>query len=188
MKKLETLLPDVWILEPQVFGDTRGWFMETYSQRSWGILGINELFVQDNHSFTSQKGTLRGLHFQNNPMSQCKVVHVVQGAVLDVAVDLRKGSPRYLQWIAVELSAENKRMLYIPKGFAHGFLTLTENVEFQYKVDTFYSSEHDRSIRFDDSSIAVNWGISKPILSAKDQNAPLLKDSDCNFVYKEEGE
>ncbi len=183
MEKIATNLDGVFILEPKVFGDHRGYFMETYSSRVFREIGIDADFVQDNESFTAQKGTLRGLHFQNDPMAQTKIVRVLQGAVLDVAVDLRKGSPTYLQWTAVELSEENKRMFYIPRGFAHGFLTLTDNVKFVYKVDRLYSPEHDRSIRFDDPSIGVKWGIECPILSNKDENAPLLKDSDCNFTY-----
>ena len=183
MEKIETKLDGVYILEPKVFGDHRGYFMETYSEKVFRELGIDNVFVQDNESFTAQKGTLRGLHFQNDPMSQTKIVRVLQGAVMDVAVDLRKGSPTYLQWEAVELSEENKRMFYIPRGFAHGFLTLTDNVKFVYKVDHLYAPDCDRSIRFDDPQIGVAWGIENPILSQKDLNAPLLLDSDCNFVY-----
>ena len=183
MEKIATKLEGVYILEPKVFGDHRGYFMETYSEKVFRELGIDNVFVQDNESFTAQKGTLRGLHFQNDPMSQTKIVRVLQGAVMDVAVDLRKGSPTYLQWEAVELSEENKRMFYIPRGFAHGFLTLTDNVKFVYKVDNFYAPDCDRSIRFDDPQIGVTWGIKNPILSQKDLNAPLLRDSDCNFVY-----
>lgn len=183
MNKIATKLDGVFILEPKVFGDYRGYFMETYSEKVFRELGIDNVFVQDNESFTAQKGTLRGLHFQNEPMSQTKIVRVLQGAVMDVAVDLRKGSPNYLQWEAVELSEENKRMFYIPRGFAHGFLTLTDNVKFVYKVDNLYSPECDRSIRFDDPQIGVSWGITDPILSQKDLNAPLLRDSDCNFTY-----
>ncbi len=184
MEKIQTKLEGVYVLEPKVFGDHRGYFMETYSERVFSALGLNAPFVQDNESFTAQKGTLRGLHFQKNPMAQTKVVRVLSGAVLDVAVDLRKGSPTYLQWEAVELSAENKRIFYLPRGFAHGFLTLTDNVTFVYKVDNLYAPDCDRSIRFDDPEIGVQWGISDPILSQKDQNAPFLRESDCNFVYE----
>lgn len=183
MKRVETKLPGVYILEPKVYGDHRGYFMETYSKKVFSELGIDAVFVQDNESFTAKKGTLRGLHFQNEPMAQAKLVRVLTGAVLDVAVDLRKGSPTYLQWEAVELSAENKRMFYLPRGFAHGFLTLTDDVTFIYKVDRLYSPACDRSIRFDDPQIGVEWGIETPILSQKDLDAPLLKDSDCNFTY-----
>ena len=184
MKKIETRLPGVYILEPQVFGDQRGYFMETYSTRAFAELGITNTFVQDNQSFTAQKGTLRGIHFQNAPMAQAKLVRVTRGAVMDVAVDLRKGSPTYLQWEAVELTAENKRILYIPRGFGHGFKTLTDNVEFCYKVDNLYSKEHDRGVRFNDPAIGVDWGeVKEELLSIKDTTSPLLKDSDCNFHY-----
>lgn len=185
MKKIETSLPGVFIIEPQVFGDHRGYFMETYSTKVMADIGIDTVFVQDNQSFTAQKGTLRGIHFQNNPMSQAKLVRVTRGAVLDVAVDLRKGSPTYKQWTGTELSAENKRMLYIPQGFGHGFVTLTDDVEFCYKVDNLYSKEHDRGVRFNDPAIGVDWGVENPVLSQKDTVSPMLADSDCNFVYGE---
>ena len=188
MDKFTTALPGVYLIKPQVFGDTRGWFMETYSRADFDALGLRTVFVQDNHSYTAHKGTLRGLHFQNDPMAQSKLVRVLHGTVTDVAVDLRKGSPTYLQWAKFVLSAENKQMLYLPRGFAHGFLTLTDDVEFLYKVDNFYSKECDRSIRFDDPAIGIDWAIEQPILSQKDQSAPLLRNSDCTFVYKPEEE
>lgn len=184
MKRIDTALPGVCIVEPQVFGDHRGYFMETYSTRTFEQIGITAVFVQDNQSFTAQKGTLRGIHFQNAPMAQAKLVRVTRGAVMDVAVDLRRDSPTYRQWVAVELSAENKRMLYLPRGFGHGFRTLTDDVEFCYKVDNLYSKEHDRGIRFDDPSIGVDWGeVAEALLSQKDTGAPLLEESDCNFIY-----
>lgn len=183
MEIIKTELEGVYILEPKVFGDHRGWFMETYTKLKFSELGINIEFIQDNHSFSAQKGTLRGLHFQINPKAQTKLVRCSRGKILDVAVDIRTGSPTYKKWIAIELSEENKRQVLVPKGFAHGFLTLTDNVEVQYKVDEYYASECDRSIRYDDPEIAVVWGIDKPILADKDFNAPLLKDSDCNFKY-----
>lgn len=184
MKRIDTKLPGVCVIEPQVFGDQRGYFMETYSAKAFAGLGISSLFVQDNQSFSAQKGTLRGIHFQNAPMAQAKLVRVTRGAVMDVAVDLRRGSPTYCQWVAVELSAENKRMLFLPRGFGHGFVTLTDDVEFCYKVDNLYSKEHDRGIRFDDPSIGVDWGeVARELLSEKDTKAPLLKESDCNFIY-----
>ena len=186
MKRIDTALPGVCIVEPQVFGDHRGYFMETYSTRAFEQIGITAVFVQDNQSFTAQKGTLRGIHFQNAPMAQAKLVRVTRGAVMDVAVDLRRGSPTYRQWVAVELSAENRRMLFIPRGFGHGFKTLTDDVEFCYKVDNLYSKEHDRGIRFDDPAIGVDWGeVVEELLSAKDTSAPLLEESDCNFLYKQ---
>lgn len=186
MKRIDTKLPGVYIVEPQVFGDHRGYFMETYSTKTFTDIGITNEFVQDNQSFTAQKGTLRGIHFQNAPMAQAKLVRVTKGAVLDVAVDLRKGSSTYKQWVGVELSAENKRMLFIPRGFGHGFVTLTDDVEFCYKVDNLYSKECDRGIRFDDPEIGVDWGMIEPVLSQKDTTSPMLKDSDCNFIYTEE--
>lgn len=187
MKKIETALPGVYIIEPQVFGDHRGYFMETYSQRAFEELGIHCTFVQDNQSFTAAKGVLRGIHFQNNPMAQAKLVRVTKGAVLDIAVDLRKGSPYYCKWVGTELSEENKRMLFLPRGFGHGFVTLTEDVEFCYKVDNFYSKDCDRGIRFDDPAIGADFGeVRRELLSAKDLASPLLADSDCNFIYEGE--
>lgn len=186
MKKMETRLPGVYIVEPDVHGDHRGYFMETYSTRAFAAIGIDATFVQDNQSFTAQKGTLRGIHFQNAPMAQAKLVRVTRGAVMDVAVDLRKGSPTYKQWVAVELSADNKRMLFIPRGFGHGFKTLTDDVEFCYKVDNLYSRECDRGIRFNDPAVGVDWGeVTEALLSQKDTTAPLLEESDCNFIYGE---
>ena len=183
MQKIETRIPGVFIIEPQLIGDHRGYFMETWSREAFLQLGIKAEFVQDNQSFTARKGTLRGIHFQNEPMAQAKLVRVTRGAVLDVAVDLRKGSPSFLKWEAVELSADSKRMFFIPRGFGHGFLTLTDDVEFLYRVDNPYSRELDRSLRFDEPAIGVEWGIEEPILSQKDLNAPRLFDSDCNFNY-----
>lgn len=186
MKKIETKLPGVYIIEPQVFEDQRGYSMETWSTRNFEELGLKYDFVQDNQSYSAQKGILRGIHFQNAPMAQAKLVRVTRGAVMDVAVDLRRGSPTYRQWISVELSAENKRMMMIPRGFGHGFKTLTEDVEFCYKLDNLYSMECDRSIRFNDPAIGVDWGeVAEELLSQKDMTAPLLCDSDCNFVYGE---
>jgi len=186
MKRIDTKLPGVCIIEPQVFGDHRGYFMETYSTKAFEEMGIACSFVQDNQSFTAKKGTLRGIHFQNAPMAQAKLVRVTRGAVLDVAVDLRRGSPTYKQWVGVELSAENKRMLFIPRGFGHGFVTLTDDVEFCYKVDNLYSRECDRGVRFNDPAIGVQWGVEEPVLSQKDTVSPMLAESDCNFVYTEE--
>lgn len=186
MKRMDTKLPGVCIIEPEVHGDHRGYFMETYSAKNLAELGIDAVFVQDNQSFTARKRTLRGIHFQNAPMAQAKLVRANRGAVLDVAVDLRKGSPTYKQWVAVELSEENRRMLYVPRGFGHGFVTLTDNVEFCYKVDNLYSKEHDRGIRYNDPNIGVEWGdVDEALLSIKDTASPLLENSDCNFVYHE---
>lgn len=183
MNIIKTDIEDVIIIEPKVFGDHRGWFTETYSKEKFNDLGVHIDFIQDNHSFSAQKGTLRGLHFQLNPKAQTKLVRCTKGKILDVAVDLREGSPTYKKWVAVELTEENKKQLLIPKGFAHGFLSLTDDVEVQYKVDEYYSPENDRSIRFDDSEINVNWGVEDPILSEKDLKAPTLSESDANFKY-----
>lgn len=159
--------------------------MESWSEKKLQEAGLYYSFVQDNHSFSAHKGTLRGLHFQKGTAAQAKLVRCVKGAVLDVAVDLRKGSPTYKKWVAVELSAENKKQLLIPRGFAHAFLTLTDNVEFLYKADNYYCPEADRSIIWNDPDIGVVWGIENPILSKKDANAPCLCDSDVDFVYEE---
>ncbi len=177
----KTGLEGLYVVSPKVYGDHRGWFTETYSKCKLEEAGLSADFVQDNHSFSAQKGTLRGLHFQLSPKSQIKLIRCSRGAVLDVVVDLRKQSATYQKWYSIELTAENARQLWIPKGFAHGFLTLTEDCEIQYKVDEFYSPEHDRSIRFDDPQIGINWDVQDPILSPKDLNAPLLQESDANF-------
>lgn len=184
MNVVKTNLQDVYILEPQVFGDSRGWFMETWSERKMKESGLQYTFVQDNQSYSAQKGTLRGLHFQKGRDSQAKLVRCTRGAVLDVAVDLREGSPTYKKWTSVELSAENKRQFLIPRGFAHAFLTLTDDVEFQYKADNFYAPAADRNIRWNDPEIGVEWGIENPILSAKDQQAPFFADSDVDFIFE----
>ena len=176
-------LEGVCLIEPDVFGDARGYFMETWSLEKWAKLGLNAAFVQDNESYTAKKGTLRGLHCQLDPYSQAKAVRVIRGAVLDVAVDLREGSPTYMRWCSAELSSENKRQLFLPKGFLHGFLTLTDDVIFAYRVDAPYAPQADRSVRFDDPAIGVDWGIDAPILSKKDAEAPLLADSDVRFTY-----
>lgn len=183
MKKIETGLDGAVIIEPDIFGDARGWFYESYSKTKLEQLGIYADFVQDNRSYSAQKGTLRGLHCQTEPKAQSKLLTCLRGAILDVAVDIRKGSPTYMKWTSVELSGENKRMFFIPKGCLHGFVTLTPDVEVSYKVDEYYSPENDRSIRFDDPSIGVDWGVENPILSAKDENAPLLADSDVEFDF-----
>lgn len=186
MNIIETTLNDVYIVEPQVFGDNRGWFLESWSQRDLAAVGIHCNFVQDNQSFSAQKGTLRGLHYQLNPKCQAKIIRCTKGAILDVAVDIRQGSPMYKKWIAVELSAKNKKQLYIPRGFAHGFVTLTDDVEVQYKADNYYAPECDGNIRYDDPAIGVDWGSGDFILSEKDQKAPYLKDrTNLNFVYGE---
>ena len=181
MKRIDTKLPGVCIVEPQVFGDHRGYFMETYATKAFAEIGITNEFVQDNQSFTALKGTLRGIHFQNAPMAQAKLVRVTRGAVMDVAVDLRRGSPTYRQWVAVELSAENKKHLLIPRRMGHGFVTLTDDVEFLYKADNFYAPAYDGGIRWNDPELNIDWGVENPVLSAKDQNSPFLKDAVTDF-------
>ncbi|MCX8084255.1 MAG: dTDP-4-dehydrorhamnose reductase [Calditerrivibrio sp.] len=184
MKVLDTKLRGVKIIETEYYGDNRGWFTESYNKERFLQHGIAVDFVQDNHSFSAHKGVLRGIHFQNNPKAQSKLVRCIRGRILDVVVDLRKGSNTYKQWISVELSDENRRQIFIPKGFGHGFVALTDNVEIQYKVDEYYSKEYDRTIRYDDPEINVQWGTKDPILSDKDKNAPFLRDSDLNFTIK----
>jgi len=183
LQLLKTEFEGLYILEPKVFGDHRGWFIENYSYEKLKQNGIDITFIQDNHSFSSKIGTLRGLHFQKSPKAQTKLIRCTKGMILDVVVDIRQGSPTYKKWLAVELSEENKKQLLIPKGFAHGFVTLSNNVEVQYKVDENYSPENDRSILYNDPDLAIDWGISNPILSEKDLKAPLLKNCDTNFNY-----
>lgn len=177
----KTQLEGILIITPKVFGDKRGWFTETYNKKLFADNEISFDFVQDNHSFSKEIGTLRGIHFQNKPMAQTKLIRCTRGKILDVAVDLRKASNTYKEWIAVELSSDNFKQLLIPKGFGHAFLTLTENVEVEYKVDEFYSPTHDRSIKYNDPELKIKWPEVEVILSDKDKRAPLLKDSDIDF-------
>lgn len=182
MKITKTKLNGVMLIEPKIFGDHRGWFTETYNEENFKKAGIDTVFIQDNHSFSATKGTLRGLHYQKDPKAQTKLVRCTKGSIFDVAIDIRKESPTYGEWYGVELSEENKKQLLVPKGFAHGFMTLTDDVEVQYKVDELYSPEHDRGIFWGDPEIGIEWPINiQPVLSAKDENAPLLKDADNNF-------
>lgn len=181
MKFIETQVKDVYIIEPDVFGDNRGYFFESYSKQKMEQANLFYDFVQDNQSYSTVKGTIRGLHFQNGEHSQAKLVRCTKGAVLDVAVDIRKGSPTYKKWVAVELSATNFRQLLIPRGFAHGFVTLTDEVEFCYKTDNYYNKESEGAIRWDDKTIGVEWNIKNPILSEKDKVAPLFDDD--KFEY-----
>lgn len=184
MKAIKTDLQDVWIIEPQVFGDMRGWFMESWSRKAMADAGFHIHFIQDNQSYSAHKGTLRGLHFQKGANAQAKLVRCARGAVLDVAVDLRRGSPTYKKWVGVELSAENKRQLLIPRGFAHGFLTLADDVEFMYKADNAYAPQAERGILWNDPEIGVAWGIHDPIVAKKDAEAPRLCESDVDFLYE----
>lgn len=186
VKITKTKLEGVYVIEPRVFGDHRGFFMETYSKIKFqSVLGLDYDFVQDNHSLSAEVGVLRGLHYQLEPKAQTKLIRVVSGSIFDVAVDIRKGSPTFGQWFGLTLSADNKKQLLIPKGFAHGFCTLEPNTEVLYKVDEFYAPEYDRGIIWNDPSIGIDWPVSSPILSEKDARQPLLKDAEINFEFKE---
>lgn len=165
------------IIEPKVFGDDRGFFLESYKKTDFVNNGINVEFMQDNHSLSS-KGVLRGLHYQKPPFAQAKLVRVIKGTAWDVAVDIRKNSPTYKKWIAVELSGENKKMFYIPEGFAHGFIALTDEVQLMYKCSNEYSPQHDAGIIWNDPELAVKWPLADPLLSEKDIVLPLLKDAE----------
>ncbi len=181
MKITKTKLDGVVIIEPDVFGDNRGFFMESWNKKKMSEVGLDYDFVQDNHSKSIVKGILRGIHFQKGNKAQAKLVRCVKGAVFDVAVDLRQSSPTFKQWVGVELSAENKKQLLIPRGFGHGFVTLTDDVEFLYKADNYYAPEADAGICWNDQEIGVEWGIENPILSEKDMKNPLLKD--CKELF-----
>ena len=187
MKVLKTDIEGVLIIEPDVFGDCRGYFMESFSQRKFSEQVADVTFVQDNESKSSY-GVVRGLHFQKPPRTQSKLVRVVSGKVLDVAVDIRKGSPTFGKHVAVELSGDNHRQIFIPKGFAHGFAVLSDEAVFQYKCDAFYAPESEGAIAWDDPEIGINWRIpeDKVILSAKDRNHSLLKDADWLFDYNDD--
>lgn len=177
MNVIETDLPGVLILEPRVFGDERGFFLESWNARTFEQAGLPMQFVQDNHS-RSARGTMRGLHYQIHK-PQGKLVRVTAGAVFDVAVDLRRSSPYFGRWTGMELSAENKRMLWIPPGFGHGFLALRDGTDFLYKCTELYAPEWDRSIRWNDPAIGIDWPLDgEPLLSAKDRDAPMLKDAE----------
>ncbi len=176
--KLE--IPDLILIKPKVFCDDRGFFLESYKKSEFNKAGIREDFVQDNHS-KSKKNVLRGIHFQLNPKAQGKLVRCIKGKIFDVAVDLRKNSKTFKKWIGIELSEENKLMLYIPPGFGHAFLTLSDEAEVIYKTTAEYDRNLDSGIRWNDPSIGITWGIKNPILSEKDANLPFLKDSNLNF-------
>lgn len=179
MEIINTNLEGLVVFKPRVFEDARGYFFESFNKRVFEQAGIKEEFVQDNQSL-SQKGVLRGLHFQNNPSAQGKLVRVIKGAVYDVAVDIRKQSPTYGKWYGIELSEDNKTMMYIPAGFAHGFLTLRDNTIFTYKVTNFYDKSAEDCLLWNDPDIAINWNYDAPLLSEKDLQGKLFKD----FVSK----
>lgn len=181
MKMIETKLSGIVLLEPKVFEDDRGFFMESYNQKVFNELGLMQHFIQDNHSLSKETGVLRGLHYQLDPMAQTKQVRVLAGAVYDVVVDIRKNSSTFGQWEGFVLSESNKRQLLVPQGFAHGFCTLVPNTQVFYKVDNYYSPEHDRGIAWNDPDLEIDWPTSQPILSEKDKKHPQLKSADNNF-------
>ena len=187
MNLLHTYFDCVFIIEPQVFEDYRGYFFESYSQQKFNDLtGLKINFVQDNEAKSSY-GVLRGLHFQKTPYSQSKLINVLKGAILDVAVDIRKGSPTFGQYVSIELNEDNKYKLFIPRGFAHGYIVLSNKAIVQYKCDNYYYPASERIIRFNDPNIGIDWKINEKsiILSDKDKNAPLLKDA-CLFDYNQD--
>ncbi|MFH1025198.1 MAG: dTDP-4-dehydrorhamnose 3,5-epimerase [Nitrospirota bacterium] len=175
-------IPEIILIEPRRFVDTRGFFMETYKYSDFLRNGIQEHFVQDNYS-RSVRGVLRGLHYQRNPHAQGKLVQCIRGKIFDVAVDIRKGSPTFMQWISTELSEENNRMFYVPPGFAHGFVVVSEIADVIYKCTKEYSPEDDRGIIWNDPDIQIQWPIQEPVLSEKDSRHPLLRDADNNFEF-----
>jgi dTDP-4-dehydrorhamnose 3,5-epimerase len=179
-------LDGVIVIEPDVHSDERGWFYESYSVLKMKGIGIDTVFIQDNHSYSEKRGVIRGLHFQNPPMVQTKLVRCTRGSVFDVCVDIRTGSPNYSKWVGVRLSAANMKQLFIPAGFAHGFVTLENGTEVQYKVDRPYSKEHERTIRYDDPTLGIDWGIDDPVLSEKDSVAPSLKDVENGLLFSAE--
>ena len=183
---IETPIPGVLVLEPRIFGDSRGYFFESFSRREFVQKVMETEFVQDNES-RSSFGVIRGLHFQKPPFAQSKLVRVVEGAVLDVAVDIRRGSPTFGRHVAIELSGENHRQVFIPRGFAHGFSVLSESVVFQYKCDNFYAPDSEGALAWNDPDLGIDWRIppEKAILSDKDRRHPRLKDADWLFDYNE---
>jgi len=184
MNIIKTKFEDAVLIEPKVFGDHRGFFTESYNKEMFQQNGIDMDFIQDNHSLSQQPGTLRGMHYQLNDKAQTKLVRVTRGAIYDVIVDIRKGSPTYGEWQGFILSADNKRQLLVPKGFAHGFCTIVENTEVQYKVDELYSPEHDRGIAWNDLALSIDWPVNNPILSDKDTKHPTLTEADNNFTWE----
>ena len=175
MEIIQTEIAGVYIIQPDVFRDERGYFFESFHRQRLNEAGIGAVFVQDNES-VSQKNVLRGLHFQKPPFAQGKLIRVISGAVIDVVVDLRKGSPTYGKWVSTILTGENKWMFWVPEGFAHGFLTLEDNTIFSYKCTNYYDKESEGSIRWNDPDLNINWGVASPILSEKDQKAGFFRD------------
>lgn len=181
-----TDLPGVYVIVPRRFSDARGWFSESWNAQRMTEAGLDLHFVQDNHSYSAPKGTLRGLHFQSPPHAQDKLVRCTRGAILDVAVDYRRGSPGFGKWISVELSAENGKQLLVPKGFLHGFVTLQDDTEVQYKCTDFYAADCDGGVRWNDPDLAIDWGLNgtNPILSDKDAAAPFLAQTVSPFQWE----
>ncbi|MFL0572779.1 dTDP-4-dehydrorhamnose 3,5-epimerase [Priestia megaterium] len=184
MNIIKTKFEDAILIEPKVFGDHRGFFTESYNKEMFQQNGIDMDFIQDNHSLSQQPGTLRGMHYQLNDKAQTKLVRVTRGAIYDVILDIRKGSPTYGEWQGFIISADNKRQLLVPKGFAHGFCTIVENTEVQYKVDELYSPEHDRGIAWNDPALNIDWPFNNPVLSDKDTKHPTLAEADNNFTWE----
>ncbi len=178
-------IPEIILIEPKIFKDTRGFFMETYKYSDFVSVDVKAHFVQDNYS-RSSRGVLRGLHYQKEPDAQGKLVQCLQGKIFDVAADIRKGSPTFGRWVSAELSQENGRMLYVPPGFAHGFLVLSESADVIYKCTREYSPENDRGVIWNDPDLNIEWPLKNPFLSEKDGGHPLLKDIDNNFEYAPE--
>jgi dTDP-4-dehydrorhamnose 3,5-epimerase len=184
MPLIKTGIAGLWVFEPKIFGDHRGYFFESYNAKTFAEEGIDTLFIQDNQS-SSSYGVIRGLHYQLNPFAQTKLVRVLSGRILDIAVDIRTGSPTYGQSYAIELSAENKKQLYIPAGFAHGFSVLSEKAEVFYKCDAFYNKDSEAGIKYNDSTLAIDWQIpaGKELISEKDEQLPALSASKNNFSF-----
>lgn len=181
MKVIELPLAGVKLLEPQVFADARGWSMESYSIKAFREVGINDTFVLRYESYNKSAGTIRGIHFQDGPAGQCKLVQCSKGSLWDVAVDLRKSSPTFGRWVSVELSEENNRMLYLPVGIGHGFATLTDETKIVYLMDQLYDPEHAKSIAWNDAALNISWPVTNPFLSEKDRCAPRLDQYEIEF-------
>lgn len=181
MKIISTEIDEVKIIEPRVFNDDRGFFYETFNIKALKENGIDFTPIQENCAFSLKKGTIRGLHFQNNPMAQAKIIRCTKGRVTDYAIDMRKNSPTYLKYVSAELSAENKLQFYLPRGFAHGVISLEDDTVIEYFADNPYSPENDRSVRYNDPDINIDWGTDRLVLSDKDKNAPFVSECDCNF-------
>ena len=190
MNKVETSIPGVFIIEPVVYFDKRGWFMESYNQIEFSENGLHVVFIQDNHSLTMKSGCIRGIHYQARPYWQTKLVRCINGRVLDIIVDLRIDSPTYLSHVKIEISSKNKKQVYIPKGCGHAFISLEDDSEVEYKVDIPYRKEFDRAIRFDDPNISIDWPTENAQLSEKDLDAPYISEIDkSEFTsYENDGE